>query len=315
MAAGGVLSILVTGGSGFVGSALAIALAGRGEHVVTFDITARESPREAMTSVLGDITDQALIKDVLVRHRVTRIVHAASVVGVAAGAAGPAGALRTNLLGGLAVFDAAVEAGGIERIVDLSSEEVYGHFPRDPVPEDVPKEPISLYGITKNAVELLGRSYASIHGLPYVAARLCWVYGPNFPRNRLPNAWLADVVAGRLSVLEAGAEQTTDFTYIDDAVGGVIRLLDAGRLSERAYNVATGVATSVRSLAEQAHDMRPEWRFELGPGRLQLTPGVEAARKGAMDVSRMRDELGWSASVTLEDGLRRTLESVEGPLI
>lgn len=306
------MSILVTGGSGFLGSALAIALADRGEQVVTFDITARESAREAMTPVLGDITDQAQITDVLVRHGVTRIVHAASVVGVAAGKAGPAGALRTNLLGGLAVFEAAAEAGGIERIVDLSSEEVYGHFSRDPVPEDVPKEPISLYGITKNAVELLGRSYGSSHGLPYVAARLCWVYGPNFPRNRLPNAWLADIAAGRSSVLEAGAEQTTDFTYIDDAVRGVVTLLDTGHLSERAYNVATGVATSVRSLAEQLHDIRPEWRVELGPGRLQLTPGVEAARKGAMDVSRMRDELGWSASVTLEDGLRRTLESFEG---
>ncbi|MCL2581079.1 MAG: NAD(P)-dependent oxidoreductase [Streptosporangiales bacterium] len=309
------MTVLVTGGWGFIGRHLARALAGRGDRVVVFDAAAPDAEEAArvlgrgITVVSGDITQPDAVRDVMRDSRADSVIHAAAVVGVASTARDPRQAAEVNILGALSVFEAASELG-IRRLVDLSSEEVYGHFAADPVTEETPGDPVSPYGISKRAVEQLGRYYAEQRGLGYVAARLCWVYGPEFPRERLPLTWLADVAGGRTSSLESGGDQRIDFTYVSDAVRGVLAVLDAPALRGRAYHVATGTSTSVRELAQVMRGLWPDWSVQLGDGPLRLAPGVNAATKGALSVKKAEADLGYRPAVPLSEGLRRTYDWV-----
>ncbi|SEF32266.1 UDP-glucose 4-epimerase [Amycolatopsis pretoriensis] len=298
------MTVLVTGGAGFLGRELVRRLVAAGERVVSFD---RITTGAGVPEVRGDITDRALLERVLREHAVSEVVHGAAIVGVTASVAGLADAVRVNIDGSVALFEAVLAVGGVRRLVDLSSEETYGHFTADPITEDDPARPISPYGITKYAVERLGEYYA---GLPYVAARLCWVYGPGFPRRRLPHPWLEDAADGRPSILGQGGDQRIDFTYVDDVVDGVLLLLHADDLAHRAYNLATGEATGLRELAAEITKLCPDWHVDLGGGPLEMAPGVTAARKGALDITRAR-ALGYAPRVSLADGLARTLAALE----
>ncbi|MCF6470164.1 NAD(P)-dependent oxidoreductase [Nonomuraea sp. MG754425] len=304
------MTVLVTGGAGFLGHPLVRRLAGLGERVVSFDRLTRGSLPPSVTEVVGDITDGARLEHVLRTYGVTEVVHAAAVVGVTASVAGLPTAVHVNVDGAVALFEAVCRVGGVRRVVDLSSEETYGHFAGDPIGEDDPALPVSPYGITKYAVERLGAYYADQHGLPYAAVRLCWVYGPGFPRRRLPHPWLQDAAAGRASRLAQGGDQRIDFTYVDDAIDGILLVAQAERLGHRAYNVATGHAVDMRELAAEITKLRPDWRVDLGDGPIEMAPGVAAARKGALDITRAR-ALGYTPRVPLSEGLARILADLE----
>ncbi|MCP2365410.1 UDP-glucose 4-epimerase [Nonomuraea thailandensis] len=302
--------MLVTGGAGFLGHPLVCGLAALGEQVVSFDRLTRGSFPPSVTEIAGDITDGARLEHVLRTYAVTEVVHAAAVVGVTASVAGLPAAVNVNVDGAVALFEAVCRVGGVRRVVDLSSEETYGHFVRDPIREDDPALPVSPYGITKYAVERLGEYYADQHGLPYAAVRLCWVYGPGFPRRRLPHPWLQDAAGGLASRLARGGDQRIDFTYVDDAIDGILLVLNAERLGHRAYNVATGHAVGLRELAAEIAQLRPGWQVDLGDGPLEMAPGVAAARKGALDITRAR-ALGYAPRVPLSEGLARILSGLE----
>lgn len=303
------MTVLVTGGAGFLGRPLVRRLAELGERVVSFDRSVTGVFGDGVVEVAGDITDGALLERVLREHEVSEVVHGAAIVGVTASVAGLADSVRVNIDGSVALFEALVRTG-VRRVVDLSSEETYGHFHADPIGEDDPARPVSPYGITKYAVERLGGYYAEQHGLPYVAVRLCWVYGPGFPRRRLPQPWLEDAAAGLTSSLDQGGDHRIDFTYVDDVVDGIILVLRAEKLEHRAYNLATGHATGIRELAARIAELCPGWQVELGGGPIEMAPGVAAADKGALDISRAK-ELGYAPRVPLAEGLARTLAALE----
>lgn len=307
------MTVLVTGGAGFVGRPLVRRLAELGESVVSFDRTcAADVATGRVVEVSGDITDGALLERVLREHSVSEVIHGAAIVGVTASVAGLAESVRVNIDGSVALFEAVNRVGGVRRVVDLSSEEVYGHFSKEPIAEDDPGRPISPYGIGKYAVERFGGYYAEHHGLPYTAVRLCWVYGPGFPRRRLPQPWLEDAAAGRPSRLTEGGDQRIDMTFVDDAVEGILLVLRAERLDHCAYNLATGRAVDMRELADEIAKLRPGWQVELGGGRLEMAPGVVSARKGALDITRAR-ALGYAPRTSLAEGLSRTLAALETP--
>ncbi|WP_167133188.1 NAD-dependent epimerase/dehydratase family protein [Paramicrobacterium chengjingii] len=308
------MTTLVTGGAGFIGRLLVKALVEHGHDVVAIDrVECSEAPCLNGAEYRSlDITDRVAITDLIDAVRPERVVHTAAVVGVAASVgSGLLPTIQVNIAGSVNLFEAINSIGSVRRIIDLSSEEYYGTFAADPLPEDAVAAPVSPYGISKFAVERLGGYYAETAGLPYVAARLCWVYGPDFPRTRLPEPWLHDIAEGRNSILEKGGEQRIDFTHIDDVVRGILLLLEAETLEHRAYNIGTGAAYSIRELAAVLHALRPSWNAVVGGGRLDLSPGVEAVTKGAYDLSRIQHELGYEPRVSLREGLERNLALIE----
>lgn len=301
--------VLVTGAGGFLGRALCRALAARGVAVSALDAAPPPADFASARIVFhqGSINDADLV-DRAVRGTQT-VIHAAAVVGVAAGTRSPRTTIDVNVMGSLTLFDAAV-SHGVHRVIDCSSEETYGTFELDPMPESGPQHPTQPYGISKLTVEWMAQYYTLTFGLPYVAARLCWVYGPDFPRARLPQAWIQDIVDGReVSVLAAGADQLIDLTYINDTIDGLITLASAQAPRHRAYNIASGTRLSIPDLAAALRGVVPSWRADIGPGLLDQTPTVKAVQKGALDISRMNEEFGWRPRWTLPAGLKATLRA------
>lgn len=300
-------NILITGGAGFLGVPTALALIERGHTVTSLDMTENERLAAAgATQVVGSVLDRELLARVFAESGAGTVIHAAAIVGVAASVNGIGQSVEVNVLGSVNMFEASC-AAGVDRFIDISSEETYGHFSANPISEDDAALPFTPYGITKYAVERLGNYYADQRGLPYLAVRFCWVYGPDFPRARIPQNWIDDALAGRTSSEPHGADQRIDFTYVDDVVAGLVAAVEAERLSHRAYNVASGVELSFADVAEAIRAECPDWSLTMGDGLLETAPGLFAARKGALDIARARDELGYEPSVPIADGLRRTI--------
>jgi nucleoside-diphosphate-sugar epimerase len=288
-------TVAVTGAAGFLGRRLVERLAADGAPVVALDLRA---PDGVVLDAVVDVRDRSTVEDALRRHQVGVVVHAAAIVGVAAVERDPVAAASVNVVGGMSVIEASLSAG-VRRVVDLSSEEVYGAAVGGLLVEGRPLTPVSAYGVHKAAVE----GYAATRpGLEYAAARLSWIYGAGFPRSRPPQPWIDDAAQGRLSEAGPGADHLVDLLHLDDAVSAIAALVAADRLEHAAYNVGSGRAVSLGDVASALRRLEPGWAGGPTPGEL---PGI--AQRSALSIERIREELGWTPDLSLEEGLRRTL--------
>jgi len=299
------VTIIVTGGSGFLGAAVARSLARRGNRVVTIDIAPGGVVHDATSGLdtvgehlLADICDVEKLRAIFDSHDVRSVVHTVATVGVDAVQNDLLASTMTTV-GGTAAVLSVSRASGVNRIIDLSSEEVYGDAIGEDIVETTRLAPVSTYGAQKAASELLGRT---IDGVQYVAARLSWVYGRGFPRTRPPQPWLDDAMRGRQSPTTAGADHVADLIHIDDAVAAIVALVEAKALRHDAYNVGSGVGSSLRQVADEIRRLTPSWATEPAPGTL---PGI--VQRAPLAVRRIREELAWQPALSLEEGLRRTL--------
>lgn len=300
------MKILVTGADGFLGAALTRALLARGDSVVAFDT--RMSMRQdaaafaRLFQVIGDITDMAALARVMLEHRPDAVLHAAAIVGVLSSLGSPVHVVRVNVEGSLNVLEA-MRLAGVRRCIHVSSEEAYGKFHADPIPETHPLDPVLPYGICKAAVEQLGRTYRDLHGLEVINLRTSWVYGPGLPRDRVPKTLVEAAIAGRALHVPSGADVRVDHTYIEDFVSGALAALDHDTHRFDAYNIASGQATTVTDMIEIVRDLIPGAQLSVGPGPYRHGDQVEAVKKGALDVSRAQAELGWAPKYDMRAGL------------
>ena len=299
--------VLVTGAAGFLGRRVAAEL-GAEAHVLLLDRPGSLAPASgaadgnSVAVFEGDTRDREALVEVMARHGVTHVVHCAAIAGVASVAADLYTATTVNISGSVAVLDAAHQTG-VERVVDASSEEVYGAPGFDVIGEDCPLTPISAYGLHKATVERLAEYWVE-QGLDYIAARMSWVYGPGFPRDRLPSPWLHDAAEGRESRLDAGGDHRIDLVYVDDAARALVALLYSEDLRHRAYNVGQGVPTTLYDVASTLHRLRTAWTASIGPGTLSDLP-----ERPALSVERIRADTGWVARIPLAAGLTASLEA------
>src|ERR1035437_5698106 len=162
-------SILVTGGGGFIGAAVVEALAARGDSVAAIDIAA--SPKllrlcetnRNVTYVPGELTEWPQLAAAFQRYKPDAVIHCAAIVGVINSIASPMATMRVNIEGSLNVL-AAMHLFGVPRLLNLSSEEIYGPFRADRIDEPHPCHPVKPYGISKFAVEQLARDHAAEYG-------------------------------------------------------------------------------------------------------------------------------------------------------
>lgn len=299
------MKVLITGADGFLGVAVTRALLARGDSVVAIDTrvsTRHEAPAGRLVQLTGDITDLAALARAMLEHRPDVVFHAAAIVGVLNSLGSPANIVRVNVEGSLNVFEA-MRLAGVKRCVHVSSEEAYGAFHADPIPETHPLDPVLPYGICKATVEQLGRTYRDLHGLEVINLRTSWVYGPGLPRDRAPKNLLEAAIAGRALHLPSGGDAGIDHTYIDDFVSGSLAALDKREHRFDAYNIASGQSTTLAQMIDIIRSLVPGAQLSAGPGPYKHANQIEAVRKGALDVGRAKSELGWAPKYDIRAGL------------
>ncbi|HSJ17237.1 MAG TPA: GDP-mannose 4,6-dehydratase [Solirubrobacterales bacterium] len=314
---------LVTGGAGFIGSNLVDALLDRGDGVLAVDDLST-GRRENLDSAVArgaelevvDITDVAVTAEVVQRSEPEAVFHLAAQIDVRRAVRDPVSDASVNVAGTVSVLEAARGAGA--RVVFGSTGgAIYGEGSGRPLPlsEAEPCLPDSPYGQSKLAAEGYVSYFRRVHGLPAVALRLGNVYGPR--QDPLGEAGVIAIFCGLLSrgdqpTVYGDGLQTRDFIHVDDVVAAMLaadaRLADSASRIDDTYNVGTGVETSVLDLVERL--ARIGKRSDFTPRMAPERPGE--VQRIALDSARAASELGWSSAIELDDGLERTLASVEG---
>lgn len=306
--------IIVTGANGFLGVEIVRALAGRGDEVAAFDIAVgpqlkalAERHRNVALSP-GEITEWHHVANLVRDHHPDAIVHCAAIVGVVASAEAPFATMRVNIGGSLNVFES-MRLFGVRRVLNISTEEIYGDFQSDRITEEHPCFPVMPYGISKFAVEQLGRDYARNHGLEVVHLRTCWVYGPGLPRPRVPKILVDAAMEGTPLHVPAGGDFRVDHVYIDDLVAGVLAALDKREHRFDAYHISSGQAPSLKEIVDIVNELVPGARISIGPGHYAFGNRVRVVRKGALDTGRAGAELGYVPRYDIRRGLAAYIEA------
>jgi len=285
-------AVLITGGTGFVGSRLAAALVGDGHDVVVLDRDAdagrldRLGVADAVEVVAGDVTDGDRLAELLESAGATRVVHLAALL-TDDTAAGPRAATRVNVGGAAELLDAARRVGGVDRVVLASSETVYAAgsaYGDGPVAEDALLCPDSPYSAAKRYAECLAARYREAYDLPAVALRPTGVFGPFRRSFTAYDDLFARPAVGESARVEGGGT-TVSWLSVVDAADAFRRaaLADAGDLSRGVYNVRGEVATvreaaaAVRAVTggavEVVDDADRDWaaqRLSLSAARTDL---------------------------------------------
>lgn len=308
------MRVLITGGGGFLGSALGAALAGRGDAAIAFDTSfdlLRRSGAAAarVLAVPGDVTDMANVAQAMKEHRPDAVIHCAAIVSVLASLASPRNAVRVNVEGAINVFES-MRLLGVRRVIHISSEETYGAFRAAKIDEEHPLNPVMPYGATKVAVEHLGRTYRDLYGLEVVNLRTSWVYGPLLPRNRVPKNLVDAAVAGRALHIASGADSAIDHTYVDDFVAGTLAALDCPRHAHDVYNLSSGTAPTLAEVVAAVRRVVPAAELSIGPGVYRHGDEIAIPRKGALDVSRARAAFNYVPKFDIEAGVRACVDAL-----
>jgi UDP-glucose 4-epimerase len=297
-------SVLITGGGGFIGLALAEAIAARGDTAIAFDLSfpGDFEPPARMKLVRGDVTDAAGVIAAVRVHGVDRIIHAAAIVGIAPAMQMATTVVRVNVEGSVNVLEAA-RILGVRRVLHMSSEEVYGRYAVDMVDEDSPAFPPTVYGASKLATEHFGRAWRAMYGLDVINLRIGWIYGLRLPRARVPKILVDAAVRGEALHLAEGGDSRMDHTYVDDVVEGTLAALDHAAHPFDIYNLATGTAPSVREMIEILREIVPGARISAGDGEIKHPGGIDMPRKGALGIARAASVFGYRPRYDLRAGL------------
>ena len=304
--------ILVTGGAGFIGSNVADVFVAAGHRVTVLDNLS--SGKRAQVPAAAEFVEADVgspeAATVVREGRFDAICHLAAQIDVRKSVTDPQFDARVNILGALNVLEAVRAAGATTRFVFASTGgAIYGDFVTPPNVEDFPKDPESPYGIAKLAAELYLAYYARVHGVPTAVLRYANVYGPR--QDPHGEAGVVAIFCGRLldgralTVFGDGL-QTRDYVYVLDVAranlaAATVALPPPARLDVRAWNIGTGIETTVIELAETA--MRAAGTtvaIEHAPAR----PGEQ--RRSAVSIAKAAAGLGWTPRATLAGGIAET---------
>lgn len=299
------MDILVTGGTGFIGSHVVDECLARGHGVRVFcrKPEAFRAPLPGVDYVHGDLADPAAVFEALLG--VDAVIHLASSSVPATSNLDPAGDIAGNLVTTVRLLET-MRAAGVRRIVYLSSGgTVYGVPEADPVPEEHPLRPISSYGIVKVAVESYLRMEGRLHGLTHVTLRASNPYGPRQGREGVQGLigtllWRA-ARAERVEIWGDGGV-VRDFVHVRDLAR--LCVLAAGFPRSACWNAGSGQGRSVAEVVEMVRRVAGRLDVERRPGRAFDVPRV------VLDVGRVRRDTGWRPGTSLEAGLRETWDWV-----
>lgn len=311
-------TLLITGGCGFIGSHFVrlVLQEKPGWRVINVDLLTYAGNEESAAGVAGagdatryrfikaDIADAGAMDAVFQSERIDAVVNFAAETHVDRSLIDSAPFLRTNVEGTRVLLDIAVRHG-VERFLQVSTDEVYGSLDPDspPFTEESPLRPNSPYAASKASADLLVRAYHRSYGLPTLITRSGNNYGPyQFPEKFLP-LFITNALDNQALPLYGDGQHIRDWIHVEDHVSALLRVLDGGSPGET-YNVSAGEERTNQQIAEWLVD-------RLGKPRSLIRyvkdrPGHD--RRYALDNSKIRKEIAWKAAVALEKGLRGTVE-------
>jgi nucleoside-diphosphate-sugar epimerase len=299
---------LVTGGAGFIGSAVARALLSRGDEVRVLDsflTGSKEAVPDGAEVLEGDLRNLDDVRGAC--REIDVVFHQGAVRSVPRSVDEPVLVEECNVLGTLHIVLAAGEAG-VRRVIYASSSSVYGDVPEGIEHEDLRPDPLSPYAASKLAGEHYCRVWTSLRGLPTVSLRYFNVFGPGQHRDSkyaaVFPAFCSALVEGRAPEVHWDGEQIRDFTYIDDVVKANLRAAEAGSRADGAViNIAGGRPRSVNEVLRSVADAVGTWiEPERSPKR------VGDVRRTHADISRARALLGWEPQADWDRAVRSTVE-------
>jgi UDP-glucose 4-epimerase len=299
------MKLLITGGAGFIGSRVAHYMLKAGHTVTVFDdlsVGRRESVPEGAELIEGDMRDAAAVR-AAVKGR-DAVVNLAAQAVVPESVANPQKTFEINLLGGHNLLEA-MRQEGVKRLVHSSTAAVYGTPTRVPVQEDDLKLPINPYGATKLAFESLAHAYHSAYGIHVTMFRYFNPYGPteaHDPETHAVPNFIKAVLAGTEIPLYWNGEQERDFFFVDDIARAHVMGLDHDGFHY--YNLGSGSSVAVKDILELI--------FKITGTRVSIKDLGERAGDPPQlmaDTTKVQRELGWKPEVSLEDGLKQTIEA------
>ncbi|MET4102623.1 dTDP-glucose 4,6-dehydratase [Roseovarius sp. MBR-78] len=320
------MRLLVTGGCGFIGSAVVRLAIARGHEVVNLDALTYAACPENVAGVAdsplytfehADIRDRAALDCIFAAHAPDAVMHLAAESHVDRSIDGPGTFVETNITGTYNMLEAArahwTRTGRPDsfRFHHISTDEVFGSLgPKGKFTEDTPYDPRSPYSASKAASDHLVRAWFETYGLPVVLTNCSNNYGPyHFPEKLIPVVIL-NALAGKPLPIYGDGSNVRDWLYVEDHADALLLVVEKGTVG-RSYNIGGENERTnldlVQTLCAILDDLRPK---PAGSYADQITfvtdrPGHDA--RYAIDPARIRDELGWRPSVTVEEGLRRTV--------
>src|SRR3984957_486806 len=315
------MNILLTGGLGVNGAWVTRKLVEQGYRPVVLEKRTDTSLggdgiAGQIDLVEADITDLDALLRIFGKYQIQRVVHMAALIT----------GIQTELLRGFEVnargtahvLEAASKAG-VERVVYTSSRAAYGHIDGpnahptyEPITEDHPQRPFLVYDVCKVASEGMGRNYARMRGLQFVALRFAQIFGPGKLQRHGPYGLFSQLVesplAGKPVKIPRGGDQRDDVIYVDDIAEAIVQAVLHPRPSYDAYNISRGVGTTLHDFADAVRKVVPNAQIEIGNG-LDYH-GLGACYCGIMDNTRASVDLGFRPRFDIDSGVAHYIETM-----
>lgn len=307
------MRVAITGGAGFIGSHLCERLIKQRHEVVCLDNFTTGSNKNIAHLLENqnfklfecDVRDKNKIAGIFQQEEVDLVYHCAAVVGVKRTLANPKEVFEVNINGTINVLDAALKSG-CQKVVNISSSEVYGNPVEVPQKEDSPKNVDLPYAISKLVSEKYAQIYYQRHGLKTTSLRLFNVYGPrqdNTPYGFVVGIFIKRVLQGESPVIHGDGFQTRDFNYIDDCIIPIVIACESDAANGEVFNIAAGKPITILDLSELIIELSGE----------DLRPSFEPKREFDIghrfaDISKMRRILNYKPKYDLKEGLKLTIK-------
>jgi UDP-glucose 4-epimerase len=302
-------SYLVTGGAGFIGSHLSEELVRRGHRVRVVDslITGKRrnlEPASGVEFIEGDLANLEVAARAV--DGMNYVLHQAAIPSVPRSVREPITSNRANIDASLNVLVAARDAG-VKRLVYAGSSSAYGNTPTLPKREEMPTNPLSPYALQKLVAEQYCQMFTRLYGLETVTIRYFNVFGPRqdpgSPYSGVISLFATALLEGRRPTIYGDGEQTRDFTYVANVVDGVLRACEAPAASGEVINVATGGRISLNELLRTMNRI-----VGTSIEAVYQPPREGDVRDSQADIAKAHRLLGYQPLVSLEDGLKKTLD-------
>ena len=323
------MKILVTGGAGFIGSAVIRLAINRGHSIVNVDALTYAAHLDNVKSVSdnlnysfehADIRNRNALDVIFDKHKPDAVMHLAAESHVDRSIDGPVDFIETNINGTFNLLEAARnywhahEKSEAFRFHHISTDEVFGSLPSDPsdqFTEETPYDPRSPYSASKASSDHLVRAWYETYGLPVLLTNCSNNYGPyHFPEKLIP-VIILNALAGKPLPIYGNGSNIRDWLYVEDHANALLLVLEKGKTG-RSYNIGGENERTnfelVQTLCRILDRLKPRsaGAYEGLITFVQDRPGHDA--RYAIDPSRIRNELGWRPSLTVEEGLEKTVQ-------